>query len=252
MKAMIFAAGLGTRLKPLTDTMPKALVPVSGKPLLRHVLDKLEASGYDDITVNVHHFGDMIEHYLSYTEGVSDVPGKGIHVSDERTQLLDTGGGVFHARRFLEGSGNFLIHNVDILSDLNLEAFASAVRPDDLATLVVSSRTSSRYLLFDDDSRLVGWTNVKTGEVKSPYGKIDVDKYRRYAFSGIHIMSDKVFSVMEKEEAHDGPFPVMDFYLKVAADHPIRAYVAENLRVVDVGKLDTLALAETFWGNPVE
>lgn len=246
MKAMIFAAGLGTRLRPLTDTMPKALVPVGGKPLLRHVLDRLAASGYDDITVNVHHFADMIVDYVASCEGVAENPGRGIHISDEREMLLDTGGGVLNARRYLEGSGRFLIHNVDILSNLDLDRFAAAVRPEDLSTLVVSERPSSRYLLFDDDLRLVGWTNVRTGEVRSPYGAIDPSCYRRYAFSGIHMMSDAVFDVMENEETHGSPFPVMDFYLKVAAEHPIRAYVADGLRVVDVGKLDTLALAESF------
>lgn len=246
MKAMIFAAGLGTRLKPLTDTMPKAMVPVSGKPLLRHVLDRLYDAGYDDITVNVHHFASQIVDHLAGNEGVSEQPGKGVHVSDETAHLLDTGGGILHARRYLEGDGHFLVHNVDILSDLDLNAFENAVEADSLATLVVSERQTSRYLLFDDDMRLVGWTNVKTGEVKSPFKGLDPSKCRKYAFSGIHSMSDRVFDLMEKREAHDGVFPIMDFYLDAAADHVIRGYVPDNLRMVDVGKLDTLAAAESF------
>lgn len=246
MKAMIFAAGLGTRLKPLTDTMPKAMVPVSGKPLLRHVLDKLGRSGYDDITVNVHHFASQIIDYISAAEGVSDAPGKGVHISDETSLLLDTGGGILHARKYLEGSGRFLVHNVDILSDLDLEAFEAAVREDSLATLVVSERETSRYLLFDDEMRLVGWTNIKTGQVRSPFKDLDPASCRRYAFSGIHSMSDRVFDLMERREAQDGVFPIMDFYLDIAAEHVIRGYVPDSLRMVDVGKLDTLAVAESF------
>lgn len=246
MKAMIFAAGLGTRLKPLTDTMPKAMVPVSGKPLLRHVLDRLSAAGYDDITVNVHHFASQIVDHIAANEGVSKQSGKGVHVSDETALLLDTGGGILHARRYLEGAGHFLVHNVDILSNLDLKAFEAAVREDSLATLVVSERQTSRYLLFDDQMRLVGWTNVKTGEVRSPFKELDPSACRKLAFSGIHCMSDKVFDLMEKRKAHDGVFPIMDFYLEAAADHTIRGFVPDDLRMVDVGKLDTLAVAESF------
>lgn len=240
-KAMIFAAGLGTRLRPLTDKMPKALVPVAGEPLLRHVLDKLKSFGYDDITVNVHHFADMVEDYLARTEGISPLPGRGVHISDERALLLDTGGAVSNARGFLEGSGHFLLHNVDILSDLDLSALEAALRPDDLATLVVSERDSSRRLLFDDELRLRGWMNMKTGEIRSPYPELDPSRCRSYAFSGIHVMSDKVFDLMG-----GGAFPVMDFYLENAANHCIRAYVAEGLRIIDVGKSDALALVESF------
>ena len=241
MKAMIFAAGLGTRLRPLTDRMPKALVPVAGEPLLRHVLDKLKSAGYDDITVNVHHFADMVEEDLACTEGLAPEPGAGVHISDERALLLDTGGAVSHARRYLEGSGHFLLHNVDILSDLDLSALEAACRPDDLATLVVSERESSRRLLFDDELRLRGWTNLRTGEIRSPYPDLDPSTCRSYAFSGIHLMSDRVFGLMG-----GGAFPVMDFYLENAASHSIRAYVAEGLRIIDVGKSDALALVESF------
>jgi len=249
MKAMIFAAGLGTRLKPLTDTMPKAMVPVAGEPLLRHVLRKLQKAGYDDVTVNVHHFADQIEDYIAAHEGVAPQPGTGIHISDERDLLRDTGGGIFHARPYLEGDEPFLVHNVDILSNLNLEELAAAARPDSLATLVVSRRETSRYLLFNDDMRLVGWTNVKTGEVKTPFADLDVETCQKFAFSGIHIISGHVFDVMEKKEACDGAFPIIDFYLKSAAEYQIRGYVPEDLRLVDVGKLDTLAVAEDFLVN---
>ena len=164
MKALIFAAGLGTRLKPITDTLPKALVPVCGKPLLQHVLTRLsdvkDRNGeplIDGFVVNVHHFADKVE---AWTEGQDIMD---IRVSDERQMLLETGGAVLHAREHLEGCGHFLIHNVDILSDVDLKWFMDQVRPDALATRLVSDRKSSRYLLFDPDTmRLVGWKNENT------------------------------------------------------------------------------------------
>jgi len=236
-KAMIFAAGLGTRLKPLTDSMPKALVPVDGKALVDHVMEKLQAAGFSDITVNVHHFADMLEEHLASC---------GVHISDERQSLLDTGGGVLHAEKSLRGAGHFLVHNVDILSNLDLASFVAACREDDLATLVVSRRESSRYLLFDEDNRLVGWTNVKTGEIKSPFGDIESASCRRYAFSGIHLMSDEVFDIMNNGEFPE-KFSIVDFYLKVAARKTVRAYVPPyDFRLLDVGKLDSLDKASLF------
>ena len=245
MKALIFAAGLGTRLKPITDTMPKALVPVGGKPLIEHVARKLKASGVDSAVVNVHHFADMIEEWV---DGQGIMPMK---VSDERACLLETGGGVLHARPYLEDCGHFLIHNVDIISDLDIQWFASQVHEDAVATLLVSDRKTSRYLLFDPETmRLVGWTNVTTGEVRSPYADLDMTKCLKLAFSGIHIMSDMVFAVLdeyarEKYQGVSAPrFPIMDFYLDACARSGIYGVVAENLRLVDVGKFDTLEAAE--------
>lgn len=245
MKAMIFAAGLGTRLKPITDTMPKALVPVGGRPLIEHVVRKLKSSGIESVVVNVHHFADMIEKWAAEQDIIP------IRISDERELLLETGGGVLHARPYLEGCGRFLIHNVDIISDLDIRWFASQVREDAVATLLVSDRKTSRYLLFDPDTmRLVGWTNVTTGEVRSPYPDLDMTKCRKMAFSGIHIMSDTVFGAMEeyareKFEGVSSPrFPIMDFYLDACARHGIYGVAAEGLRLVDVGKFDTLESAE--------
>ena len=174
-EAMIFAAGLGTRLRPLTDSMPKALVPVCGKPLLQIVIDRLVSFGIRDIVVNVHHFAGMIEDYLAS----HPVPGVKVRISDEREQLMDTGGGILHAENLL-GADRFLVHNVDIISDLDLEWLDSSVRSDALATLAVSERKTSRYLLFDDDMRLKGWTNISTGEVRSPYPDLDPSRCRRY------------------------------------------------------------------------
>ena len=241
MKAMIFAAGLGTRLKPITDTIPKALVPVCGEPLLKHVITRLKAAGIDDIVVNVHHFADQIISYLEQNDF-----GVRISVSDESDRLLETGGGIFHARDLLlSPEGRFLVHNVDILSDLDIRAFMDARRPGALASLLVSPRKTQRYLLFDNDMRLVGWTNLSTGEIRSPYPGLDPSGYTMLAFSGIHQMSDDVFGVMESEGMGER-FPIMDFYLKVCDRYPIYGIKPASLELIDVGKLDTLALAEEF------
>ena len=241
MKAMIFAAGLGTRLKPITDTIPKALVPVCGEPLLKHVITRLKDAGIDDIVVNVHHFADQIVNYLEQNDF-----GVRMAVSDESDRLLETGGGVLHARDLLlNPEGRFLVHNVDILSDLDISAFMEAWRPGTLASLLVSPRKTQRYLLFDDDMRLVGWTNLSTGEVRSPYPGLDPSGYTMLAFSGIHQMSDDVFGVMESEGMGER-FPIMDFYLKVCDRYPIYGIRPASIELIDVGKLDTLAVAEEF------
>lgn len=243
MKAMVFAAGLGTRLKPLTDTLPKALVPVGGEPLLAHVIRKLASYGYDDIIVNVHHFARQIREYLADAEF-----GVRIRVSDETDLLRETGGAVRHARPLLEGDGPFLIHNVDILSDLDLDWFRSEARPDALANILVSDRETSRYFLFDDAMRLVGWTNVKTGEVRSPYPGLDPAACRKYAFAGIHLQSQAIFRAFE-EYGFGERFPIVDFYLKACADHPVYGIVPEKLRLIDVGKMDSLAEAERLYSS---
>lgn len=247
MKSLIFAAGLGTRLKPITDSIPKALVPVCGRPLIEHVVRKLKASGVDEAVVNVHHFADMIEKWV---EGQDIMP---LCVSDERECLLETGGGILHARPLLDGCGKFLVHNVDIISDLDIRWFASHMRDDAPAVLLVSERKTSRYLLFEPQTmRLVGWTNISTGEVRSPYPDLDVSKCRRLAFSGIHMLSDIIFPLMEEyavsrglyEHTETPRFPIMDFYLSVCAEHKIYGVEAVGLDIVDVGKLDTLQSAE--------
>ncbi|MBR7049803.1 MAG: NTP transferase domain-containing protein, partial [Prevotella sp.] len=158
-QAMIFAAGLGTRLKPLTDTMPKALVRVGGKPLLEHVVLRLKDAGYERIVVNVHHFADQIIDFLKEQNNF----GLDIRISDEREALLETGGGIKKALPLFDPTEPILIHNVDILSNLDLQSL-----PTDAPLLVVSQRQTKRYLLFDDDMRLQGWTNIETGEVKGP------------------------------------------------------------------------------------
>lgn len=238
MQAMIFAAGLGTRLKPLTDSMPKALVPVCGKPLLAHTIERLKGAGADEIVVNVHHFSDQIVDYLATHD--FDIS---IKISDESEQLLDTGGGLRKALPlFSQQDQPVLIHNVDILSNIPLTQFYSSHQQND-ATLLVSERQTSRYLLFDDKDRLVGWTNINTGEVKSPYKDLNVEKCKRYAFSGIHCFVPRLGKLMV-----DFPdkFSIIDFYLSVCDKVTIKCHFQKDLRLLDVGKLDSLEQAERF------
>ena len=270
MKAMVFAAGLGTRLKPLTDTMPKALVPICGQPLLYHVIDKLVKAGYDRIVVNVHHFPDQIIDFLkAHDFGVR------IDVSDERDYLRETGGGIRYAQPLLtdfstppsaplemtgegplsfrpsEASGEifrqepFLVHNVDIVSNLDLKWFREQHRAEALATLVVSERKTQRYFLFDEENRLRGWTNLATGEVRSPYKDIDPEKCRKLAFSGIHLISPEIFNAFERLQMGDR-FSIVDFYLKACAEYPIYGVVPPEFTMVDVGKFATLPEAESI------
>ncbi|MBQ8060939.1 MAG: NTP transferase domain-containing protein [Bacteroidales bacterium] len=240
MKAMIFAAGLGTRLKPLTDTMPKALVPVGGRPLLYHVVDKLKDAGFDVFVINVHHFPDMIKEYV-HEQGDFGVK---VSFSDERDLLRETGGGIRHARPFLEG-GPFLVHNVDILSDLDIGWFLSQAAPDALANILVSERQTQRYLLFDRGMRLVGWTNVATGEVRTPFKDLNMSDCRRLAFDGVHLISDRIFTIFD-DDCWGERFSIMDFYIGECAKHRIQGIVAEDLRMMDVGKAGTLNEAEAF------
>ena len=276
MKAMIFAAGLGTRLKPITDTIPKALVPVCGQPLLYHVITKLVAAGYDDLVVNVHHFPDQIIDYLRTHDF-----GARIAVSDERDFLRETGGGIKYARILLEeGTGGlpesslrdpshkwalpsydaeggtdsgrppipsspFLVHNVDIVSNLDLNWFREQHREGALATLVVSERKTQRYFLFDGDDRLKGWTNIATGEVRSPFPDIDPEKCRKLAFSGIHLISPAIFEAFDRYGFGDR-FSIVDFYLRACADYPVYAAVPRDFQLVDVGKFATLPEAEAI------
>ena len=238
-QAMIFAAGLGTRLKPLTDTMPKALVPVGGEPLLWHVIMKLKAAGFERIVVNVHHFADQIIDYLKSNDNF----GLDIRISDEREQLLETGGGIKKALPLFDADSPILIHNVDILSNLDL-----ARLPMDAPLLVVSERKTKRYLLFDDDKRLQGWTNIETGEFKGPIAQCSMSNVqcKKLAFSGIHVFHPSLAPLLS-----DMPdrFPIMDFYLSACATHLIKGYEATDLRLMDVGKLDTLDQAEKFINN---
>ena len=236
-QAMIFAAGLGTRLKPLTDTMPKALVRVGGQPLIWHVIMKLKAAGYERIVVNVHHFAQQIIDYLQ----ANDNFGLDIRISDETSGLLETGGGIKKALPLFDPSEPILIHNVDILSNLDFNSLSMVAPPD--ALLVVSQRNTKRYLLFDDEMILDGWTNIETGEVRSPYPALDPTDLKRLAFSGIHMIWPRLFPLFQDMPEH---FGIIDFYLKYCHQCAFLGYEKKDLRLMDVGKLDTLDQAESF------
>ncbi len=282
MKAMILAAGLGTRLRPLTDSRPKALVEVGGKPLLGHLMEKLRAQGFDEVVVNVHYFADMIEDYVRSNKGF----GMKVSFSDERDLLRDTGGGLLHARTLLEGSGQFLLHNVDVITNLDFsnlpnerkvkletsaQFFAAQQNPatygSALATLIVSDRPTYRHLLFNNEMMLVGWENSRTGEIRSPYLKkasvagnstlgihapaIKVHpgfhNVRPLAFSGIQIVSDTIFPALEKYASEYGEvFSIIDFYISVCAGIPIHGLIPSDFHMLDVGKIDALPLADSL------
>ena len=241
MKAMIFAAGLGTRLKPLTDHTPKALVKVNGRPMLEHIILKLKASGFTEIVVNIHHFGEQIIDFLQANGNF----GLNIHISDERDQLLDTGGGIKKASAFFQGNEPFLVHNVDILSNTDLRnLYLHHLKEGSDATLLVSQRTTSRYLLFDGNNVLKGWINKQTGETKPEGFVCTPGLYKAYAFSGIHVLSPSIYRYMN--EQWKGKFSIMDFYLQNCQHATLKGFFDKDLRLIDIGKPETLAQAEQF------
>ena len=240
MKAMIFAAGLGTRLKPLTDTMPKALVPLADKPLLQWQVEKLHDAGITDIIVNVHHFPDQIIDTIRANQGW----GCNITISDERDMLLDTGGGLKKAIRLLIDNGQWtmdnepiLACNVDILSNIDIDAFLNSYDPSTLGSLVVSDRQTQRYLCFDAQNTLCGWTNIKTGELKGKDG-------RHLAFSGMQILSPEAQTLLRQMPRDK--FSLIDFYLHVMEKLPLQAYIPSDYQMMDVGKIDQIEEAERF------
>ena len=247
-QAMILAAGLGTRLKPLTDTMPKALVPVAGTPLLDINIRRLQQQGYDRFVVNVHHFAQQIRDYVALQDYAPQVL-----FSDETEQLLETGGGMKKAQQLFRDDEPILIHNVDILDNVDYEWVRRQHLPDEDAVLLVSRRKTQRYLLFDNAMHLMGWTNVATGEIKSPYEYVrrtglsqHGEALNMFAFSGIHSFSPRLFPLMDR---FPDRFSIIDFDLSVCHRSHIVGLVKDDLRLLDVGKLDTLEQAERFVGD---
>ena len=224
---------MGTRLKPLTDVIPKALVPVGDKPLLQRVLEKLISSGSRKVVVNVHHKADQIKNFLQITAPYYNIE---TDISDESEALLETGGGIRKASHLFSPDEPVLIHNVDILSNVDLRDFYSRIGTAD-ALLLVSERKTQRYLVFDDDMRLVGWKNIATGEVRG------CGEGHLYAFSGIHVIGHQLLADMDEWPDR---FPIIDFYLKRCRERNIRGYVKQDLRLLDVGKLDTLEQASEW------
>ena len=240
MKAMIFAAGLGTRLRPLTDSKPKALVEAGGVAMLSRVISHLAGAGVNDITVNIHHHAAMIREYIES----HPVAGITFHISDESDMLLDTGGGILKARCYLDGDEPFIVYNADILSDVNVAAMVEYHQKSGAtATLLVKERESSRRLLIDNNSgRMRGWTNIKTGEIK-PSGVV-ADGCRWRAFGGIHVLSPAIFPELEKY-ATEAKFSIMPFYIDRCNLLDIRAYEpAEDYMWHDIGSLQNLKAAE--------
>ena len=241
MKAMIFAAGLGTRLRPLTNDRPKALVEIGGKTMLERIILKLADSGFDDITINIHHFGEKIIDFLEKHDNF----GLNLHISDERDMLLDTGGGILKARQFLDGDEPFLVHNADILTDLDLNAmYESHVESGAMSTVLVKKRKTSRYFVFDDDYRLQGWINKSTGETRPPHF-VYKKGLHELAFGGIHVISPSIFDALSEYSHDQVKFSITPFYVDECHNHLIKGYVQQSPYTwLDVGKPETLAEAE--------
>jgi len=236
MKAMIFAAGLGTRLYPITLNKPKALVEVAGKTLLQMAIEKVSNAGYHELVVNVHHFGDQIIDFLKMNKDF----GLSIKISDERGQLLDTGGGLVKAAPWLEGVEPFLVYNVDVLSDIDLQQFRKYHEElGGLATLAVRDRETARYLAFDESMQLSGWKNIKTGnEIISR----NMQNNSLLAFSGIQLIEPAIFKLISET----GNFPLMSLYLRLAAEHRIMGFLDNSNLWMDLGKPDQIKEAERF------
>ncbi len=235
MQAMILAAGLGTRLKPITDEIPKALVSINGSTLLEIAIRNLIENDFRKIVINVHHFADKIKDYLNKNTFAAE-----IFISDESDLLLDTGGGIKHAQKYFDNSP-ILVHNVDIISNLNLKEFYQYHISDDaLASLVISNRESNRYLLFNNDNILCGWQDVKKNE------KIivrDDSNLQQFAFNGIHIINPQLIEFFPKEKV----FSVIKAYLKIASTENIHGFVSNEMKWIDVGKTDNLKKSEELF-----
>ena len=243
-KAMIFAAGIGSRLRPITDSIPKALVPVGGVPMLQRILLQLKSFGFDDVTINIHHFGQLIIDFLIANNNF----GLDIHISDEREELLDTGGGILKAKEFLEGDEPFLVHNVDILSNIDLqEVYRQHVESKADATLLVSDRNTTRKLLFDKEMRLHGWLNHATGEIKPEGFAPNATHLRELAFEGIHVISPSLFNKMGKGTQWQGKFSIIPFYLSVCQSLKLQGYELKDITWFDIGKPETLQQANEYF-----
>jgi len=250
MKAMIFAAGLGTRLKPFTDKHPKALAEICGRPMLGIVINQLKKTGINEIVVNVHHFASQIIDYLHHNDNF----GITVHISDERSRLLDTGGGILAARSWLDGNEPFILHNVDILTDVGFDGMlAEAERNNAVATLLVAQRATKRYLLFAPaDMRMKGWTNIETGEIRPSSKSMSGNELLR-AFGGIHLVTPDIFPLLASYASKltgesGGPIPkfsIMDFYVDSCADISVYGYIPSTPYYWhDIGKPASLLAAE--------
>lgn len=236
MKALIFAAGKGTRLKPFTDHHPKAMAKVNGIPLLERNIKYLQSFGINDFVINVHHFGQQIVDFLKANNNFNAK----IEISDEHAELLETGGGLVFARKLLDFREDFLIMNADILTDLNITDFVNYHQKNkDFATLAVSDRNSSRKLLFNEDMILRGWMNVQSGEQRlAEFNK----GFKALAFSGIHCINPEIFNKIKRT----GKFSIMEEYLDLMLTEKIHGY-EHNAQLVDVGRPESVLEAEQIF-----
>ncbi len=241
MKALLFAAGLGTRLKEHTQDKPKAMVSIAEKPLLQYAIEHLKQFGISDVTINVFHFAEQVISFIKENNSF----GINIHISDERPQLLDTGGGLKMAGSYLKGEEPILIYNVDVISNLDLNVLLKYHQEQKaLATLVVRQRETSRYLMFDQNLQLTGWKNFSSGEtiISRPESFADAQPL---AFSGIHIIQPELLDLITEE----GKFPIMDLYLRLAKDQSIKAFIDQSDLWMDLGKPDQLLAAEKLFSK---
>jgi NDP-sugar pyrophosphorylase family protein len=235
MRAMILAAGLGTRLKPLTDNLPKALITVKNQTLLEILIKKLSSSGFDKIIINIHHFAELVLKHLND----NNYFGADISISDEHDELLDTGGGLKKASWFFDDGNPFLVHNVDVISNIDLKKIhLFHAGSDSIATLAVRNRKSSRHFLVSDDNLLCGWRNEKTGETK--YAKKYGAELTPKAFSGIQVLSPDIFNHMPENRK----FSLVDLFLKVSVSKKIYCYEHDIDDWIDVGKPENIPAAE--------
>lgn len=238
MNALILAAGLGTRLGPLTADRPKALVEVNGHTMLEHQLRHLSAAGFDRFVINVHHFACKIREYLDQNSNFN----LDITLSDESNLLLDTGGGIRQAMHLFGNDAPVLVHNVDIFSSTDLSRlYKTHLESGADATLLTARRTTSRYLYFNPQGALCGWSNEKTGEIRSPLSNFDKTRFTPYAFQGIHVISQKVLPLLD---AIPGPkFGITDFYVNNAGRLNLQMVESDPSQWVDAGKPETLDVA---------
>ena len=237
MKAMIFSAGLGTRFKPWTDKHPKALALVNGKPLLQHNIEYLQRYGITDVVINVHHFADQIIEAVKQNSGW----GSNILISDETNEVLETGGGLLKAKDLLQNGKPFVTLNADFLTDLNVANLIEFHKnKKSLISFGITNRKTSRYFLFDEDNRLCGWRNTTTGEEKISIVK---DNLRQMAYSCVVVFQPEIFELIPQR----GKFSLVETYLSLAADYPIYGYDHSGDKLVDVGKPESVAVAEKLF-----
>lgn len=240
MKAMIFAAGLGTRLRPFTNNHPKALAEVNGKTLLEHAVKFLQTAGITEVVVNIHHFPDQVRQAILQHASW----GSNITLSDETSELLETGGGLLKAMPHFAGEEAIVVINVDILTNLHLPSLLTAhLSSGAMATLAVMKRESSRHLLFDNNMQLCGWKNNKTGETKTAR---ETGSVQPFAFSGIQIVSTRIFDNMP----FSGKFSMIDLYLYQARCNTILGYDHSGDLLIDVGKPGSVEAATTLFSKP--